>query len=65
MGCFRLLIFSVYRYVICQNLRDGTEAVYSYLEAINYQLSDLNKNKPDLDVLDVSNDDVKVSILVC
>lgn len=42
------------RYIICRNLRVGKEAVHSYLEAINFQLSELEEEKPHLDVLDVS-----------
>ena len=48
-----LFIFSN-RYIICQKLHLGTEAVQEYLKAINYKLNELKKESSELDILEVS-----------
>jgi len=42
------------RYIICQKLHLGTEAVQEYMKAINYKLNELKNNSSQLDILEVS-----------
>lgn len=48
------LVYSRCRYVVCKNLLHGEQAICEYLKAINFQLNQLNEEKPELDVLNVS-----------